>query len=55
MSQRYLLFCGIDVGKSKHVAHILDADGNSVMRSQSFTNDHAGFTLLRQRLAASPA
>src|ERR1700722_17304286 len=50
MSQRYTLFCGIDVGKAKHFAHILDADGESLMRSQSFTNDSAGFALLRQRL-----
>jgi len=50
MSQRNTLFCGIDIGKARHVAHILDADGNSLMRSQGFTNDRAGFALLRQRL-----
>jgi transposase len=50
MSQRNALFCGIDIGKARHVAHILDADGSSLMRSQSFTNDAAGFAMLRQRL-----
>jgi transposase len=50
MSQRYTLFCGIDIGKAKHVARIINADGDTVMRPLSFTNDAAGFALLRQRL-----
>jgi transposase len=50
MSQRNTLFCGIDIGKARHVACVLDAGGEPLMRSQSFTNDAAGFALLRQRL-----
>jgi transposase len=50
MSQRDTLFCGIDIGKARHVACVIDADGGRLMRSQSFTNDAAGFALLRQRL-----
>jgi transposase len=48
--QRDTLFCGIDVAKARHVAHVLDANGKTLMRSQSFTNDAAGFALLRLRL-----
>ena len=43
MSQRDTLFCGIDIGKARHVACVIDADGGRLMRSQSFTNDAAGF------------
>ena len=50
MSQRNALFCGIDIGKTRHVARIIDADGETIMRPLSFTNDSAGFALLRQRL-----
>lgn len=50
MSLHPTLFCGIDVGKARHVACIIDADGNFLMPSRSFNNDHAGFALLRQRL-----
>jgi len=51
MTQRFTLFCGIDMGKAKHVACLLDANGRIILRSQSFTNDAAGFALLLQRLA----
>ena len=50
MSQRNTLFCGIDIGKARHVARIIDADGDTLMRPLSFTNDNTGFALLRQRL-----
>lgn len=50
MIKRYSCFCGIDIGKSKHVAAIVDADGKNVLRSCSFTNDAAGFAQLHQRL-----
>lgn len=43
--------CGIDVGKNRHAAAIMDADGNLVLRSQSFGNDAPGFKLVLQRLA----
>ena len=32
-SKRYTRFCGIDVAKLKHVAVILDRDGEVVVRS----------------------
>jgi transposase len=50
MSQRNALFCGIDIGKTRHVARIIDADGETIMRPLSFTNDSTRFALLRQRL-----
>lgn len=50
MNKRYAFFCGIDIGKRKHVAAIVDADGNTLVRTQSFTNDAAGFAQLLQRL-----
>jgi len=50
MSKHDTLFCGIDVGKSKHAGHIVDGDGNSVVQSFTFTNDNAGFARLRQRI-----
>jgi len=50
MSKRYSLFCGIDIGKRKHAAAILDADGTFLARSQSFANDAAGFAQLQQRI-----
>lgn len=43
-------FCGIDIGKYKHVACIIDADGRFVAKSQSFTNDAAGYAQLLDRL-----
>lgn len=43
-------FCGIDVGKNKHVACVIDRDGNMVVRSQSFTNDAEGYQLILKRL-----
>jgi len=50
MSTHDTLFCGIDIGKARHVARIIDANGNILMRPTGFTNDAAGFALLRQRL-----
>jgi transposase len=50
MEQHHALFCGIDVGKARHAACVIDADGNFLMPSRGFNNDHAGFALLRQRL-----
>lgn len=42
-SPRYRRFCGIDVAKEKHVACILDAQGQMLVRPRSFTNDAAGY------------
>jgi transposase len=50
MSHLDTLFCGIDIGKTRHVACLIDAAGTVLVRPMSFTNDHAGFARLRQRL-----
>jgi transposase len=50
---RFSFFCGIDVGKAKHMACLIDVNGQCLARSQSFTNDAAGFALLQRRLAES--
>ena len=43
-------FCGIDIGKNKHVACVIDADGKLLVRSQSFLNNTAGYQLILDRL-----
>jgi len=43
-------FCGIDIGKAKHVACVIEADGKLLVRSQSFLNDAAGYQTILQRL-----
>jgi transposase len=48
--KRYSHFCGIDIGKGKHAACVMDRDGRFVMRSQSFTNDAQGYQTLLDRL-----
>jgi transposase len=49
-SKRYTHFCGIDVAKNKHVACILDRDGEFVARSQSFYNNAEGYQHILKRL-----
>ncbi len=52
MTQRkHTCFCGIDVGKTKHVACVINADGQFIVRSQSFGNDGPGFDRLLERLS----
>jgi len=41
--KRYLRFCGIDVAKEKHVACLVDPQGQVLVRPRSFTNDTAGY------------
>jgi len=48
--KRYTRFCGIDVAKRKHVACIIDSDGQFVTRSQSFHNNAEGFQQILARL-----
>jgi transposase len=48
--KRYTRFCGIDVAKNKHVAAILDRDGQRLVRSHSFANDAAGYHECLKRL-----
>ncbi len=37
-----MFFCGIDIGKSSHVASIIDSDGN-IIKTFAFKNSHDGF------------
>ena len=48
--KRCTRFCGIDIAKRKHVACIIDSDGEFVARSQSFNNDAEGFQRILTRL-----
>lgn len=48
--KRYSRFCGIDVAKRKHVASVMDRDGEFIFRSQSFNNDTEGYQCLLNRL-----
>ena len=48
--KRYTRFCGVDIAKRKHVACIIDRDGQFVARSQSFNNDAEGFQQILTRL-----
>lgn len=48
--KRYTRFCGIDVAKRKHVACIIDSDGEFVARSHSFNNDAEGYQQILARL-----
>jgi transposase len=43
-------FCGIDIGKMKHVACVIDHEGGLIVRSQSFTNNAEGYQLILKRL-----
>lgn len=49
-SKRLRRFCGIDVAKRKHVACIVDLEGQFVARSQSFNNDAEGLQRILARL-----
>jgi transposase len=49
-SRKQSRFCGIDIGKMKHVACVIDREGGMVVRSQSFTNDAEGYQLILKRL-----
>lgn len=48
--RKYSRFCGIDIGKNKHVACVIDRDGKRVVRSQSFANDAEGYQRILDRL-----
>jgi transposase len=43
-------FGGIDVGKNKHVLCVIDREGKTLLKSQSFANDREGYQRLRQTL-----
>jgi transposase len=42
-SKKYLRFCGIDMAKRKHVACIIDTNGQYLVRPRSIRNDADGF------------
>ena len=42
-SKKYLRFCGIDMAKRKHVACIIDTNGQYLVRPRSVRNDADGF------------
>ena len=42
-SKQYLRFCGIDMAKQKHVACIIDQNGQYLLRPKSIRNDATGF------------
>jgi transposase len=49
-SKRYTRFCGIDIAKRKHVAQIIDRNGQCLARAQSFNNDADGYQGILTRL-----
>jgi transposase len=48
--RRHNKFCGIDIAKNKHVACVIDRDGNAIVKSQTFNNDAQGYQLILDRL-----
>jgi transposase len=46
VTKRYTRFCGIDIAKRKHVARIIDRDGQTVARARSFNNDDDGYQVI---------
>jgi transposase len=48
--RKHSRFCGIDIGKNKHVACLIDRAGAALVRSQSFTNDAEGYQRILDRL-----
>ena len=49
-TRKHARFCGIDVAKNKHVACVIDREGERIVRSQSFTNDAEGYQRVLDRL-----
>ncbi len=49
-TKRCTCFCGIDIAKQRHVAQIIDRDGQCLARAQSFNNDADGYQSIRARL-----
>ena len=48
--KKHSRFCGIDIGKNKHVACVIDREGGLIVRSQSFANDAEGYQRILDRL-----
>jgi len=53
IKKRYLRFCGIDIAKNKHVLCIIDREGQTIVRSQSFANNKEGFQTLLECLKST--
>ncbi len=47
----YTRFCGIDIAKNNHVACVIDRNGDTLVRSQSFKNTIHGYQQILARLA----
>ena len=45
-----MYFVGIDISKFKHDCVVIDEIGDTILPSQSFSNDCEGFSLLREKL-----
>lgn len=45
-----MYFAGIDISKFKHDCVVIDEIGDTILPSQSFSNDCEGFSLLREKL-----
>jgi transposase len=48
--KRYSRFAGIDIAKNKHVLCVVDRDGKTIRKSQSFANTKESYQQLRQTL-----
>ena len=42
-SKQYLRFCGIDMGKQKHVACVIDRNGRYLLKPRTIRNNTEGF------------
>ena len=49
-----MIYLGIDVAKSTHVAVAMTADGEVILTPFSFSNSSAGFALLLEKLKCLP-
>src|SRR5947207_14222452 len=49
-AQRFSRFGGIDIAKNKHVACVLDRDGQIIQKAFAFGNDAEGYGRLLERL-----
>lgn len=49
-----MIYVGIDIAKQKHFASIMTSDGEILIEPFAFTNDHAGFQILLNKLSFYP-
>jgi len=48
----FMIYVGIDIAKQKHYASVMSSEGEVLVPSFPFTNDHAGFQLLLSKLSS---